>query len=42
MKGEKTTNEKEKIQAKAEDFFDNSFVQKIEISGFIDSLYTRR
>jgi ABC-type nitrate/sulfonate/bicarbonate transport system substrate-binding protein len=27
-------------QAKPEDFFDNSFVQKLEASGFINSLYT--
>ena len=28
-------------QVKPEDFFDNSFLQKIEASGFINSLYTR-
>lgn len=28
-------------QAKAEDFFDNSFLQKLEASGFINSLYAR-
>jgi NitT/TauT family transport system substrate-binding protein len=28
-------------QARAEDFFDNSFLQKLESSGFIDSLYAR-
>jgi NitT/TauT family transport system substrate-binding protein len=28
-------------QAKPEDFYDNSFVQKIESSGFINSLYAR-
>ena len=28
-------------QAKPEDFFDNSFVQKIQASGFIDSLYAK-
>jgi ABC-type nitrate/sulfonate/bicarbonate transport system substrate-binding protein len=28
-------------QVKPEDFFDNSFVQKLESSGFIDSLYAR-
>jgi ABC-type nitrate/sulfonate/bicarbonate transport system substrate-binding protein len=28
-------------QAKAETFFDNSFLQKLEISGFINSLYNR-
>jgi ABC-type nitrate/sulfonate/bicarbonate transport system substrate-binding protein len=28
-------------QAKPEDFFDNSFVQKLEASGFINSLYGR-
>ena len=26
-------------QAKPEDFFDNSFVQKLDASGFINSLY---
>jgi ABC-type nitrate/sulfonate/bicarbonate transport system substrate-binding protein len=29
------------VQAKPESFFDNSFLQKLEISGFINSLYTR-
>jgi ABC-type nitrate/sulfonate/bicarbonate transport system substrate-binding protein len=29
------------VQAKPEVFYDNSFVQKIEASGFINSLYTR-
>jgi len=29
------------VQAKPEDFYDNSFVQKIEASGFINSLYAR-
>jgi ABC-type nitrate/sulfonate/bicarbonate transport system substrate-binding protein len=28
-------------QAKPEDFFDNSFLQKLEASGFINSLYAR-
>ena len=28
-------------QAKPEDFYDNSFLQKIEVSGFINSLYAR-
>jgi len=28
-------------QTKPEDFFDNSLVQKIQASGFIDSLYAR-
>ena len=28
-------------QAKPEDFFDNSFLQKLEFSGFINSLYAR-
>ena len=28
-------------QVKPEDFFDNSFLQKIEATGFINSLYTR-
>ena len=28
-------------QAKPEDFFDNSFLQKLDASGFINSLYTR-
>jgi ABC-type nitrate/sulfonate/bicarbonate transport system substrate-binding protein len=28
-------------QVKPEDFFDNSFVQKLESSGFIESLYAR-
>jgi len=28
-------------QVKPEDFFDNSFLQKLEASGFIDSLYAR-
>jgi len=28
-------------QAKPEDFFDNSLLQKVETSGFINSLYTR-
>ena len=28
-------------QMRAEEFFDNSYVQKIEASGFIDSLYAR-
>ena len=28
-------------QSRAEDFYDNSFVQKIQNSGFIESLYTR-
>jgi ABC-type nitrate/sulfonate/bicarbonate transport system substrate-binding protein len=28
-------------QAKPEDFYDNSFLQKLEVSGFINSLYTR-
>ena len=28
-------------QMRPEEFFDNSFVQKIEASGFIDSLYAR-
>jgi ABC-type nitrate/sulfonate/bicarbonate transport system substrate-binding protein len=28
-------------QAKPEEFFDNSFLQKLEASGFINSLYTR-
>lgn len=28
-------------QAKPEDFYDNSFLQKLEASGFIDSLYAR-
>ena len=28
-------------QVKPEDFFDNSFLQKLEISGFINSLYAR-
>jgi hypothetical protein len=28
-------------QAKAEAFFDNSFLQKVEESGFINSLYSR-
>jgi len=28
-------------QAKPEDFFDNSYLQKLEYSGFIDSLYRR-
>jgi 2-phospho-L-lactate guanylyltransferase (CobY/MobA/RfbA family) len=28
-------------QAKPEDFFDDSFLQKLEASGFINSLYTR-
>jgi hypothetical protein len=29
------------VQAKPEVFYDNSFVQKIEASGFINSLYAR-
>ena len=29
------------VQAKPEDFYDNSFVQKIDASGFINSLYAR-
>jgi hypothetical protein len=29
------------IQAKPEAFFDNSFLQKVEASGFINSLYAR-
>jgi hypothetical protein len=29
------------VQAKPEAFFDNSFLQKVEASGFIDSLYSR-
>jgi ABC-type nitrate/sulfonate/bicarbonate transport system substrate-binding protein len=29
------------LQAKPEDFYDNSFLQKLEVSGFINSLYTR-
>jgi len=28
-------------QAKPEDFYDNSFIQKLEVSGFINSLYAR-
>ncbi len=28
-------------QARPEDFFDNSFIQKIQASGFIDALYAR-
>ena len=28
-------------QMKPEEFFDNSFLQKLEASGFIDSLYAR-
>lgn len=28
-------------QVKPEDFFDNSFLQKLEASGFINSLYAR-
>jgi hypothetical protein len=28
-------------QAKPEDFFDNSFLQKLDASGFINSLYAR-
>lgn len=28
-------------QAKPEDFYDNSFLQKVEVSGFINSLYAR-
>jgi hypothetical protein len=28
-------------QAKAEDFFDNSLLQKLEVFDFIDSLYAR-
>jgi NitT/TauT family transport system substrate-binding protein len=28
-------------QAKPEDFFDNSFLQKLEASGFVNSLYAR-
>lgn len=29
------------MQAKPEAFFDNSFLQKVEASGFINSLYAR-
>ena len=29
------------VQAKPEVFYDNSFLQKIEASGFINSLYAR-
>jgi hypothetical protein len=29
------------VQAKPEAFFDNSFLQKVEASGFINSLYPR-
>jgi hypothetical protein len=29
------------MQAKPEAFFDNSFLQKVEASGFINSLYTQ-
>jgi ABC-type nitrate/sulfonate/bicarbonate transport system substrate-binding protein len=28
-------------QAKPEEFYDNSFIQKLEVSGFINSLYAR-
>jgi hypothetical protein len=28
-------------QSKPEDFFDNSFLQKLDASGFINSLYSR-
>jgi hypothetical protein len=28
-------------QVKPEDFYDNSFIQKLEASGFINSLYAR-
>jgi hypothetical protein len=28
-------------QVKPEDFYDNSFLQKLDVSGFINSLYAR-
>ena len=28
-------------QVKPEDFYDNSFLQKLEVSGYINSLYAR-
>ncbi|MGH7929577.1 MAG: hypothetical protein ACREQV_17475 [Candidatus Binatia bacterium] len=28
-------------QAKPQDFYDNSFVQKLDASGFVNSLYAR-
>jgi len=28
-------------QVKPEEFYDNSFIQKLEVSGFINSLYAR-